>query len=83
MVIVGGAGYFLGPFVGALVSVLLPEWLRFAEGYYLMAYAAIVMLLLAFSPTGLVGLADRWLRTARAAGAPWPAGIAAAMERSK
>jgi branched-chain amino acid transport system permease protein len=83
MVIVGGAGYFLGPFVGALVSVLLPEWLRFTEGYYLMAYAAIVMLLLAFSPTGLVGLADRWLRAARAAGAPQTADVVTAMERSK
>ena len=35
MVIVGGSGYFFGPFVGALVAVLLPEWLRFTEGYYL------------------------------------------------
>jgi branched-chain amino acid transport system permease protein len=70
MVIVGGAGYFLGPFVGALVSVLLPEWLRFTAGYYLMAYAVIVMLLLAFSPTGIVGLADRWLQAWRAKAAP-------------
>ena len=29
MVIVGGSGNFFGPFVGALVAVLLPEWLRF------------------------------------------------------
>ena len=28
MVIVGGSGYFLGPFVGALIAVLLPEWMR-------------------------------------------------------
>ena len=35
MVIVGGSGYFLGPFLGALVAVLLPEWLRFVESYYL------------------------------------------------
>ena len=39
MVIVGGSGYFFGPFLGALVAVLLPEWLRFAGGYYLILYA--------------------------------------------
>ena len=32
MVIVGGSGYFFGPFLGALVAVLLPEWLRFIAG---------------------------------------------------
>ena len=39
MVIVGGAGFFFGPFLGALIAVLLPEWLRFTQGYYLMLYA--------------------------------------------
>jgi branched-chain amino acid transport system permease protein len=58
MVIVGGAGRFFGPFLGAAVSVLLPEWLRFSEGLYLMLYAVFVMLLLAFCPSGLLGLAE-------------------------
>lgn len=78
MVIVGGAGFFFGPFLGALVAVLLPEWLRFAEGLYLILYALFVMLLLAYSPTGLLGILDRFItdrRTkaasaARAAAAP-------------
>jgi branched-chain amino acid transport system permease protein len=64
MVIVGGAGRFFGPFLGAAVSVLLPEWLRFSEGLYLMLYAAFVMLLLAVCPAGLLGLADRWRNAA-------------------
>lgn len=59
MVIVGGSGYFLGPFVGALVSVLLPEWLRFSEGLYLIIYALLVMVLMIFCPSGLLGLLDR------------------------
>ena len=59
MVIVGGAGRFFGPFLGAAVSVLLPEWLRFSEGLYLMLYALFVMVLLAFCPSGLLGLAER------------------------
>ncbi len=59
MVIVGGSGYFLGPFVGAMIAVLLPEWLRFTEGYYLMGYAAVVMALMAFCPSGILGLLER------------------------
>ncbi|TMJ03753.1 MAG: branched-chain amino acid ABC transporter permease [Alphaproteobacteria bacterium] len=34
MVIVGGSGYFFGPFVGAVVAVLLPEWLQSADRLY-------------------------------------------------
>ena len=59
MVIVGGSGVFFGPFVGALFAVMMPEWLRFTEAYYLMAYAALVMILIAFCPTGTLGLVDR------------------------
>jgi branched-chain amino acid transport system permease protein len=64
MVVVGGSGYFFGPFLGAIVAVLLPEWLRFAQGYYLMGYAALVMVLMVFCPAGLLGLADRLLTSA-------------------
>lgn len=60
MVIVGGAGYFFGPFLGAAVSVLLPEALRFSEGLYLILYAVFVMALMAFCPSGLLGLAERF-----------------------
>lgn len=61
MVVIGGAGYFLGPFLGALVAVLLPEWLRFMQNEYLVCYAVAVILLLLFCPTGLLGLAERVL----------------------
>jgi len=56
MVVVGGAGSFIGPFIGAAIAVLLPEWLRFTQGYYLLIYAVLVMLMMAFCPGGLVGL---------------------------
>lgn len=72
MVIVGGAGYFLGPFLGAAVSVLLPEWLRFTEGLYLILYALFVMVLVAVCPSGLIGLAER-LRRPAAIATPEPA----------
>ena len=66
MVVIGGAGYFLGPFLGALVAVLLPEWLRFLKDYYLVIYGTAVILLLIFFPDGLVGLAERVLARGRA-----------------
>jgi branched-chain amino acid transport system permease protein len=65
MVIVGGGGYFFGPFLGALVAVLLPEWMRITQGYYLMVYAALIMVMMAFCPSGLLGLVDRIERRLR------------------
>jgi branched-chain amino acid transport system permease protein len=65
MVIVGGAGFFFGPFLGAGIAVLLPEWLRFTQGYYLMLYALAVILLLIWSPTGILGILDRYLTERR------------------
>jgi branched-chain amino acid transport system permease protein len=59
MVVIGGAGSLVGPFIGAGVAVLLPEWLRFAESYYLIVYAVLVMVMMAFCPTGIVGLIER------------------------
>lgn len=59
MVVVGGAGFFFGPFVGAAVVILLPEFLRFTEGYYLLIYSALVIVMLAFAPTGLIGIGAR------------------------
>ena len=64
MVVVGGSGYFFGPFLGAMVAVLLPEWLRFTEGFYLMGYALLVIVLMVFCPSGLIGLADRLFKPA-------------------
>jgi branched-chain amino acid transport system permease protein len=59
MVIVGGSGRFFGPFVGALIAVLLPEWMRIAEGYYLIIYAMLVMVLMVFCPSGVIGLFEK------------------------
>ena len=82
MVIVGGSGYFLGPFLGALVAVLAPEWLRVAQNYYLILYALLVMALLIYSPAGLIGIVDRVLveRRTRAASAA-RAALSASIER--
>ena len=78
MVVVGGSGYFFGPFLGAIIAVLLPEWLRFlpewmhAESRYLIGYAVLVLILMVFCPSGLLGLADRLLPARRAPDARTP-----------
>ena len=95
MVVVGGSGYFFGPFLGAVIAVLLPEWLQAADNlyfvfgpfadaakaalpptwlkyvakHYLVAYAIFVMVLLVFSPSGVLGFFDRRLAARRAAAA--------------
>ena len=62
MVVVGGAGYFLGPIVGAAVGVVLPEWLRDVPGvanWYLPMFGAAVILLMVWLPDGLLSVPDR------------------------
>jgi branched-chain amino acid transport system permease protein len=66
MVVAGGSGYQLGPFVGALLGVVLPEWLRFTGGLYLIIFAGIVVALLIACPQGILGLVERgWLALVR------------------
>lgn len=59
MVVVGGPGYFLGPVVGAGVGVLLPEWLRFAQAWYLFIFGGAVVLMMIWLPDGLLSIPDR------------------------
>jgi branched-chain amino acid transport system permease protein len=71
MVVVGGPGYFLGPALGSAVGVVLPEWLRFAQGWYLFVFGASVVLLMIWLPDGLLSIPSRLraLRQARKASA--------------
>lgn len=59
MVVVGGSGYFFGPVLGAAVGVLLPEWLRFAQAWYLFAFGSAVMLLMLRLPDGLLSIPNQ------------------------
>jgi branched-chain amino acid transport system permease protein len=59
MVVVGGSGYFFGPIVGAAVGVLLPEWLRFAQAWYLFVFGSAVVILMLWLPDGLLSIPDR------------------------
>ena len=59
MVVVGGPGYFFGPLLGSAVGVLLPEWLRFAQAWYLFVFGTAVVLLMLWLPDGLLSIPDR------------------------
>jgi len=56
MVMVGGRGTLAGPFIGVFFVILLPEWLRFTEDYYLIIFAVFVILLIIYFPQGVAGI---------------------------
>ena len=61
-VIVGGSGRFLGPVLGSVIVVLLPEWLRFLQDWYLAIFGFAVIMMMVFLPGGLLSLGDRFRR---------------------
>jgi branched-chain amino acid transport system permease protein len=66
MVIVGGAGRFFGPVAGSIVVILLPEWLRFAQDWYLAVFGFAVVATMVWLPGGLLSIPERLqLRWAR------------------
>ncbi len=56
MVIIGGEATSSGPVLGAMVVTLLPEVLRFAEGFRLLIFGVILLAVIMFAPKGLLGL---------------------------
>ena len=63
MVVVGGAGYFWGPLVGALVGMVVPEWIRDVfptmANWYLPIFGTVVILMMVWLPDGLMSIPDR------------------------
>ena len=59
MVIAGGSGRFFGPALGAVIIVLLPEWLRVAADWYLAIFGLLIVLMMVWLPGGLLSLPDR------------------------
>ena len=64
-VIVGGSGKFFGPLLGTIVIVLLPEWLRFMQNWYLAAFGFAIVALMIWLPGGILSIPDRLHRTRR------------------
>jgi branched-chain amino acid transport system permease protein len=55
-VMVGGLNNFLGPIVGAIVLIVLPETFRIAERFQPFLFSALLILSMFFLPGGMVGL---------------------------
>ncbi|MFW8566273.1 branched-chain amino acid ABC transporter permease [Orrella sp. 11846] len=60
MSIIGGLGTFFGPIVGAIVLTLVSEFFRITvPSLSLLVYGAIMMLMIVFWPSGIVGFFQR------------------------
>jgi branched-chain amino acid transport system permease protein len=62
MGLLGGIQSPFGSFIGTVLLVLLPEWLRFLRQVYLAVYGAAVILIMVFLPDGLWGFVAERLR---------------------
>jgi branched-chain amino acid transport system permease protein len=61
--IVGGFAYSLsGPIFGALIATFVPEYLRVESQYQVIFTSAIVIIILMFLPSGVIGWVDQKLR---------------------
>src|SRR5947207_3327728 len=61
MVVIGGMRSFLGPALGALFFILFREFLSIWTANWLLFFGLLFVGFIVFSPTGLVGVADRVL----------------------
>jgi branched-chain amino acid transport system ATP-binding protein len=61
MVVIGGMRSFLGPALGALFFILFREFLSIWTPNWLLFFGLLFVCFIVFSPTGLVGVAERVL----------------------
>src|SRR5256714_6682931 len=61
MVVIGGMRSFLGPALGALFFILFREFLSISTANWLLFFGLLFVGFIVFSPTGLVGVAERVL----------------------
>jgi ABC-type branched-subunit amino acid transport system ATPase component/ABC-type branched-subunit amino acid transport system permease subunit len=65
MVVIGGMRSFLGPALGALFFVIFRDYLSSMTANWLFWFGLLFVCFIVFSPTGLVGVAERLLRPFR------------------
>ncbi|HEX3499046.1 MAG TPA: ATP-binding cassette domain-containing protein [Stellaceae bacterium] len=71
MAVVGGSLRIAGAILGAVLLIHLPEWLRFLDGFYLIAYGLVLLAVIVLVPSGAIGAAER-LRAALFPARPGP-----------
>jgi len=59
IVVLGGMGSIVGVVIGALVLILLPEYLRAFADYRMLAFGAVLVTMMLFRPQGIIADARR------------------------
>lgn len=59
VVVLGGMGSIVGVIVGAMILILLPEYLRAFSEYRLLVFGAILVMMMVFRPGGIVSSARK------------------------
>ncbi len=54
IVVLGGMGSILGVIIGALVLILLPEYLRAFSDYRMLVFGAVLVVMMIFRPQGII-----------------------------
>ena len=62
MAVIGGRAYVSGAILGAVLLVHLPEWFRFLDSYYMVAYGLGMLAMVILAPYGIIGGLARWRR---------------------
>ncbi len=60
MTLLGGFTNFFGPLVGAFVFIFLQDRIMAVVPYWRLVFGAILILIVVFAPSGLIGLVTRW-----------------------
>ncbi len=62
IVVLGGMGSIIGVMLGALILILLPEYLRALSDYRMLAFGAILVVMMIFKPRGIIANVRRSYR---------------------
>ena len=54
IVVLGGMGSIVGVIIGALILILLPEYLRAFSDYRMLAFGALLVIMMVFRPQGII-----------------------------
>ena len=62
VVIIGGSGTVFGPLLGAVIVVLLPEFLSDFAEYRLLFFGGLLLVVMWLAPAGIVGAISSWFK---------------------
>jgi branched-chain amino acid transport system permease protein len=66
MTLIGGAGVFVGPMVGAVIYTLLQAVVKMYTVYWPLTIGTIILLIVLFAPGGLLGIVEKRIKARRA-----------------